>query len=61
MRNWIKSIIFECLKEIVKDQPMIIANRPPSPDDVYEKGTIWKFQNDVYTAKKVTVEWEKHE
>ena len=59
MRSWIKSIMFECLREIVKDQPMIIANRPPNSEDVYEKGTIWKFQKDIYIASNVKVDWEK--
>lgn len=59
MRKWIKSIIFECLNEIVKDQPLIIANRPPDENDWYARGTLWEFQNDIYIAKEVSVKWEK--
>ena len=66
MRNWIKSIILECLKEVVKDEPLIIAHRPPSDDDVYYEGTIWRFtpymgKRESYVAKKVTVQWERIE
>lgn len=59
MRNWIKSIILECLNEINKGRPFILSNRPPSPHDLHEKGTWWKCRNDIYVAKNVTVEWEK--
>ncbi len=57
MRNWIKCIIFECLREIVKHQPMIISNRPPEKDDLYEMGTIWKVEGETYIAKTALVSW----
>jgi len=59
MREWLKQIILECLRASLKDQPLIISQRAPRPDDVYEKGTTWKHGKDIYVAKKVSVEWEK--
>lgn len=53
MRSVIKEEIFKC--------PIIISQRAPSPDEVYEKGTTWLHGHDKYIAKKVTVEWEKIE
>jgi hypothetical protein len=58
MRNWIKSIIFECLREVVKDQPMIISNRPPTSDDLYSIGTQWKHGDLMYVAKSCNILWE---
>ncbi len=59
MRQWLKQLILECLDASLKEQPLIISHRAPSPDDVYGKGTTWKNGNDIYVAKKVTAEWEK--
>lgn len=61
IKKWLKSIILQCLKESLKEQPLIISSRAPCSDDVYESGTIWKHGNDIYIAKKITVEWEKQE
>lgn len=61
MRNWLKGIMFECLKEIVKDQPLIIANRPPNSLDVFAVGSMWKNGSDVYIAKKCVTDWAKIE
>ena len=59
MRNWLKCIIFECLREIIKDQPLIISHRAPTSEDVYGIGTAWMHGKDVYRATKVNVQWTK--
>lgn len=58
MRQWLKQIILECLNASLKKQPLIISQRAPLPEDVYEQGTTWRHGNDFYVAKKVSVEWE---
>lgn len=59
MRRWLKQIILECLNACLKHQPLIISQRAPCADDVYERGTTWKHGNDIYIAKKARVCWEK--
>lgn len=59
MRQWFKQIILEALKASLKEQPLIISQRAPHADDVYECGTTWKHGNDIYVVRKVTVQWEK--
>lgn len=59
MRNWIKSIIFECLNEIIKDRPLIISNRPPTENDIYSVGTHWNSGADKYIATNCKVDWIK--
>lgn len=61
MRNWFKKIIFECLQEVTKDQPLIIACRPPTENDVYCKNTHWISGNKKWVCKKVSAEWEEIE
>ena len=60
-RTWIKNIVTEVFKENIINQPMIIASRAPTVDDIWEKGTTWRHGQDIYIAKKVTMEWEKNE
>ena len=61
IKKWIKTIILESLRESLKEQPLIISQRAPCPEDVYEVGTTWKHGNDIYIAKKCTIDWVKNE
>lgn len=61
MRNWLKKIMMECLKESIKQQPMILSSRAPRSEDIYEIGTVWLNKKDKYIAKKVHVYWVKYE
>jgi len=59
MRNWLKKLILECLKETLKHEALIISSRAPTSGDVYGTGSLWKFEQEFYKAKKVTTEWER--
>ena len=61
LRRWFKSIIFECVHELKKEQVKVISYRKPESDDVYGVGTVWEDVKGKkgYLAKKVTVTWKE--
>lgn len=61
MRNWLKGIIFECLKEHIKEMPLILSSRPPTEEDSYTTGTTWVSAKRKWICKKIKAEWEEIE
>jgi hypothetical protein len=55
----IKQLFLDVVLENIKDDSLIMANRPPTDDDVFRKGTIWKDGVNHYECMKVTSKWAK--
>ena len=59
MKNWIKSIIREVIREEIQKTPLIIACREPTSLDFYQTGTVWLSGTERYVATKIEVTWVK--
>jgi hypothetical protein len=62
IRNWFQSMIFECMSQVIKDEPLIISNRAPTEkDNIYGIGTRWNdtTKNKLYTVTEVEITWKE--
>lgn len=63
MRNWIKKIVKECLRELEEEKRFIRACRDPTPYDCHSRGTLWENTRtrDLFFLKGITMNWEPKE
>jgi len=59
IRNWIKSVFSECVRDFFYEDSCIIANRPPMENDFCRMGSLWKHGKDKYVATYTKVKWVK--
>lgn len=61
MRDWIKGLIRETLREFFYDNFEIVANRPPHEKDHHPRGTTWRCGEDLYMLFPSKMNWKKIE